>query len=410
MGGLPDHLLTRWARTKLDLFDYTAAISLADRSIQKNLNNADSYYVRAVAHQHTGDFERAEDDFRKVLVFDPANGEVYERLARMKRIRDQDIVEIKTKFTNDSIPAGSRTAFGYALATYYDQIADYAEASVWLRQANALKAVETPFSAPIHTGLVSRVISVFDRPFFESRDGEGSASDTAIFILGMPRSGTTLCETILAGYDEVFAGGERPDFQRLIKGLPDYPEMALAAEPDWARKNGEAILTAMRDAAAGHPNITNKMPGNYICLGLVHWLMPNARLIHCRRDPRDNALSCFQQHFRDGLSFTYDLDAFVVAYRQYRRIMAHWHEVLPGRILDVDYETLVSDPEHTAKEIVSFCGLEWSPSCLDTHKVDRAVNTASFFQVRQPINTGSVGKWRKYESQFGSFFKALEAS
>ncbi len=410
MGGLPAEMIARWARAKLNLKDYAPAMALADRAIGEKSREADGYFVRAAALQHTGDFDGAEKALRQSLRFDDQHGATYERLARMRRFRDSDVEAAKSIYEDQGARPSARCAAGFALGLYYDRSGAYDRAFAYLHGANRLKAREVPFDAEAHCGMVARVMEVFSSDFLARLAHAEMPADTPVFILGMPRSGTTLCEQILASYDTVFAGGERLDFQNMIAEIPDYPEFVLRAPPGWAKSKSAEILEAMHKASNGEAMITNKTPGNYLCVGLIRWFMPNARFIHCMRDYRDNAISCFEQNFQSGQSFTYDLKAFAIAYRQYRRVMAHWHEVLPGQILDIGYEDLVNEPERVSKEIVSFCGLEWSPSCLETHKVDRSITTASFWQVRQPINTGSVGKWRNYESQLSEFLRAMEGS
>ena len=223
----------------------------------------------------------------------------------------------------------------------------------------------------------------------------------------MPRSGTTLTEQILAAYPQVKAGGERQDFQHLSATLPGYPEGLESLPRDWARDQGERILQSMTGDDPSQRYATNKSPGNYAFIGLILWIFPRARVIYCRRDPREIGLSCYEQNFRSGLSYAYNLEHFAFAYKQHHRIMEHWLDVAPVDIHIVDYERMVSEPEVIARGMVEYCELEWDPQCLDTSKVTRPIETASVWQVRQPINTGSLGKWKRYERQLQPMIEAL---
>ena len=243
--------------------------------------------------------------------------------------------------------------------------------------------------------------------FFNARKGQGHPTPAPIFILGMPRSGTTLSEQILAAYGEVRARGERQDFQHLSATLAMYPDRLTDLPPTWAKDQGNRILQAMQSGAEPTRHVTNKSPGNYAFVGLIAWIFPNAKIIYCRRDPREIGLSCYEQNFRSGLSYAYDLEHFAIAFKQQSRIMEHWLEVSPIDIHIVDYEQLVGSPDAIARGMVEYCGLEWDPQCLDTSKVTRPIETASAWQARQPINTGSLGKWKRYERQLQPMIEAL---
>lgn len=407
-GGVPKRLYALWAKALAYLADNEAALARADAAIAAGVDLVRAHYVRGVVLQRLGRFDEANACFRKSIEIDPDAAESYEKLASSDGLPEEFLPRLTEILQSDTMRDSARIAAGFALYRLLGRLGRHDEAFEALATANALKAAKLPFRAEDLVDHIDRAITTFTPEFFAARKGQGLDVEGPVFILGMPRSGTTLTEQILAGYREVHAGGERLDFNMLAQGVPGYPDAVAALGADWARANAEAILGAMRTGAPPDARLfTNKAPGNYVFIGLIAWLFPKAKVIYCRRDPRDIGLSCFEQHFRQGLSFTYDLAAFGMAYRQHERIMAHWRSVSPIDFLEVEYEKLVTSPESQARRLVEHCGLDWRPDCLTPEKVERAVETASLWQVRQPINARSVGKWRRYERQLRPMIEAL---
>jgi hypothetical protein len=226
-----------------------------------------------------------------------------------------------------------------------------------------------------------------------------------IFVLGMPRSGTTLVEQILASHARVHGAGELKALNDVVDTVhgPDgavlpFPDFVRALDAASIRAIGTGYLAQLQKLAPASPHITDKMPSNYYFVGLIHLALPNARIIHTVRDPIDTCMSCFSKLFTAEQSHTYDLGELGRYYRGYQKLMAHWHRVLPvGRILDVRYEDVVADLEGQARQIIAHCGLEWDPRCLAFHETERPVRTASATQVRKPIYRSAIGRWRVYE-------------
>ena len=239
----------------------------------------------------------------------------------------------------------------------------------------------------------------------------GSPSEMPVFIIGMPRSGTSLTEQILASHRDVVGGGELTQVPHIVRWLRvqhDFPGKLTEAQVKEAAK---LYLSHVGRIGQGTARVTDKMPGNYNNVGLITRMFPKARIIHCRRNPIDNCLSCFAQNFRaDGLAWSIDLEDLAYHYCNYRRLMDHWRGILPaGRMLEIDYEDTVADLEGQARRIVDFVGLEWDDACLRFHETERAVATASRSQVRQPIYTTSVGRWKRYGDGIAPLTKALKA-
>jgi tetratricopeptide (TPR) repeat protein len=315
------------------------------------------------------------------------------------------------------LPGRQRAQLHFMLGQAADAAGDHEIAFDHLAAGNALRRrnlgdtgqfYDQNIIANWFDGLIAR----YDAAFFARHRERGSPSELPVFVVGMPRSGTTLTEQILAGHARVFGAGELGHLEKIAARLaatgrkgdlidPDVPAERLAAAAD-------EYLAALRKLAPDADRVVDKNPSNFAFLGLIAALFPRARLIHCRRDPRDVGLSCFMQNFRAGKPWSYDLRDMAHYYRQYHRLMEHWRGVLPIAILDVPYEAVVEDLEGWARRLIEFCGLEWRAKVLDFHRLDRPVFTASVRQVRQPIYKGSVGKWRNYRRQLAPFIAGIE--
>jgi hypothetical protein len=264
-------------------------------------------------------------------------------------------------------------------------------------------------------GLFDRLRSVFDRGLFEAHLGGGSRSSLPVFVIGMPRSGTTLIEQILASHPAVHGAGELSEFDRLAKQICDargeafrLPEGARALEPGDLLRLGESYAAGLQRLAPGAERVTDKMPANFLYAGLIHLALPHARIIHVLREPRDTCLSCYSKLFTEEQNFTYDLGELGRYYRRYTKLMTHWRDVLPdGRMLEIRYEDVIADLEGSARQLIEHCGLDWDPRCIAFHKSQRPVRTASAAQVRRPIYRTSLGRWRAYEPHLAPLLTEL---
>jgi tetratricopeptide (TPR) repeat protein len=262
---------------------------------------------------------------------------------------------------------------------------------------------------------------VFDAAFFEKYAGFGYPSNLPIFILGMPRSGSTLIEQILSSHPQVHGGGELLAFHQSVVDMRWPGQGYLQPGPDgimrpsappkppnrYFRELGAAYVKTLRGLNARAQRITDKMPDNYFDIGMIHLCLPNAVILHSVRDPVDTCLGCYRQIFATGHETTYDLTLMGKTYVLYRRLMEHWQRVLQGRVIDVVYEKLVADPESEIRRLIALCGLPWNDACLRFYENQRPVTTASSSQVRQPIFKGAVQRWRRYEKHLGPLLEAL---
>lgn len=307
-----------------------------------------------------------------------------------------------------------RTGLHFSAAKLCEKLKRHEEAFAHYVAGNAarkeeLERLEKYYDPEKFERRVDRLIELFDSE--RCAGPGGSSSELPIIIVGMPRSGTSLTEQILASHSRVVGAGELSEIGQIMGWLArahDYPKEL----PQAALKEAAAgYLKYVGKIGRGAARVTDKMPGNFMNVGLITRMFPKARVIHCRRVPMDNCLSCFAQNFRaDGLSWSTDLTDMGHQYCQYRRIMAHWRAVLPaGRMLEIDYEDTVADLEGQARKLLEFCGLEWEDSVLEFHKTERAVSTASREQVRNPIYNSSVGRWKRYGDGVLPLVEALTA-
>jgi tetratricopeptide (TPR) repeat protein len=381
----------------------------------------------AAAHGNLGalleelnDLPGAEACFRAAVRHDPTQTGAHAQLATLLRdkLPEEDLNALRALLADADLSDGKRSGLCFGLAHVLDARGQYAEAAEQLRLANALnldawRKRGDIYEPAAHTHFVAEMLAACTPAFFERVRGLGSDSERPVFIVGLPRSGTTLIEQVLASHSRVFGAGELRYAREDFESLPTVMSGGDSAMACLARLDGEAIqnvarrhldrLHALNGTAA---RVVDKMPDNYIYLGLLSALFPRAKFIHCRRDLRDVAVSCWMTNFRQ-IRWANDVDHLASRFREYQRLMEHWRAVLPAPVLDVAYEETVSDLESVARRLVSWCGLEWEPSCLAFHETKRPVRTASVTQVRQPLYTRSVARWKHYESALGGLFAQL---
>jgi hypothetical protein len=304
----------------------------------------------------------------------------------------------------------------FGLAQVLDARGEYAEAAGHLERGKSLERSEwrkrgREYDPKDDEFLVSRLIEVSTPDFFRHAGDFGLDAELPVFVVGLPRSGTTLVEQILASHSQVFGAGEialgRDTMAALGEKGADFIEGLRRLDRQTAHRLASRHLQSLRAFHATALRIVDKMPDNFFSLGLLAILFPRAKLIHCRRDLRDVAVSCWMTHFRE-VRWASDQGHMVSRFHQYQRLMEHWRRVLPVPLLEVDYEETVADLEGVARKLVAWCGLAWEPGCLEFHRAKRPVRTASAVQVRQPVFRTSVGRWKHYEHALAPLFARLE--
>jgi tetratricopeptide (TPR) repeat protein len=391
---------------------FAAAIRLAP-------DLAEAHCELGHAWAEAGAFTAAEAAYRAAL----AHGAVdaYRGLVEIRRLDPQDDAELRRLEDLLAAPGVTeldRISLSFALGALYDRRGDPERAFAHYAAGNQAMRLHAPYAPAAYSALAERIRAACTRALLERRMDQGSGGDEGprpIFVVGRPRSGTTLIERILAAHPEVRSVGEIDYFTHLAATLPGYPE-ALAslggqAPREIAAGYRAAVGAALPETAApgggAVRGVVDKTPTNYEHLGLIYLAFPNARIIHCRRAPLDSCLSGYFQLYATGHHYSYDLADLAHHYREYEAFMEHWRRTLPLRLLSVDYEGLVRDPEPVVRRILAYCDLPYAPRCLAFHEAPGAVHTASAWQVRQPLYDHAVGRWRRYEAHLAPLRAAL---
>jgi tetratricopeptide (TPR) repeat protein len=352
-----------------------------------------------------GHFDEAAANHRQVLESDPDCAEAQRGLITIgERIENTgELSRLRAIVDDAAQPVGRRISMNFALGALLDKEGDYNEAFRRIAEANRLvkgqrEAEDQGFDRHALRRHVDNLIASFAPGAFDSVEGWGDSSELPVFIVGMPRSGTTLTEQIAASHGQVFGGGERKDIGRIAGML--RPEGLVRPPSQWdrtlVRRETEAHLARLRSLAGDAIRVTDKMPDNVFSLGTIAVLFPRARIVLCRRDLRDVCVSCHFQSFNQGLSWTNDLADCAYRAREIERLLDHWRAVLPTPWLEIQYEDLIADFEGQSRRLIDFLGLSWDPACLAFHETERQIMTASLWQVRQPLYASSVGRWRHY--------------
>jgi tetratricopeptide (TPR) repeat protein len=379
---------------------------------------ADAYNNMGTVLNELGDLADARGAFHKALELDPTLTGVYVNLADSTTFAADDphLAAMQAMAEQqDGLSATDRMHLDFALAKAFADLKQHRRSFEHLLRGNAGKRATIKYDETAAMALFDRIEATFTPELIAAKSGLGNPSNVPIFVLGMPRSGTTLVEQILASHPLVHGAGELKTFNDVVDtvrgpggAVVPFPEFVPALEAASIRAIGAHYLAQIQALAPEASHITDKMPSNYYFAGLIHLALPNARIIHSMRDPVDTCISCFSKLFTAEQSHTYDLGELGRYYRRYQELMAHWHRVLPaGRILDVRYENVVADLEGQARQIIAHCGLEWDPRCLAFHTTKRPVRTASATQVRQPIYRSAIGRWRVYEEFLGPLLTEL---
>jgi Flp pilus assembly protein TadD len=390
----------------------------ADQAYQRVLelapNSAPAHFAVGRRAQEGGDSEAAARSFRRAIATEPKLTAAYLNLSSLPQgLSEAERAHIAALLDGPALLDDDRCNLFYALALAAEREREWEQAWHWAELANELDHKRTAFSESGNLEFVNRTMSLFTTERLASLP-QGSQSEKPVFILGMPRSGTTLVEQIVSSHPWAAAGGELVEIVNIVNELPalcadrPYPECVAVLDHAQVQALADRYLGRLERVDPRSARVTDKLPFNFRHLGLIHVLFPKARIIHCRRDPRDIAISCYFTKFHRPISFATSLFELGTYLRHYERLMSHWRRVLPCPMLEVQYEDLVSKPGLHVRRIIDFCALPWDERCLNFHEGVRRVRTASVNQVRRPIYSSSVGRWKCYAKHLLPLFAELE--
>ncbi|MFZ0869785.1 MAG: sulfotransferase [Rhodanobacter sp.] len=406
-------VLMRLAELRGMLGEHPESLALLDRAGAAGIGDADFHYQRALELTFNGRLEEAESEHEASLLIDPTNGRASLALARMrKRAPQPNHLDLLAESIRNVAPGTTNHAsLEFAMYEELEDLGRYEEAWLALARGNALmyarKEVDSKYAWSLFEGLIERCTPQFLQAHETHFDGP-----QPIFIIGMPRSGTTLLDRILSNHSQVTSAGELDDFGRQLRRVADHrvtlDETILQRLPDLDYADiGRGYLAQSQWRAPGAKFFIDKLPRNWMIAGMIRRALPQARILNLVREPMDVCFSNYRALLGDSFPYSYDLDALAAHYLQYRRVLAHWHSAMPGEILDVEYGELVRQPEETARKVFAFCGLDWEPGCVDLTRNKSVVATLSMVQVREPIHTRSFEEWRPYEQQLTKLRQAI---
>ena len=394
------------------------AVSRFEQAVALNPDLPAMHKSLANTLKEQGDLDRALASYEQTLALDPNYAEAHYSRAQLKTFRpgDPDLAALEALAADPSrVPAEQTAYIHFALGKALEDVGDYPRAFEQWARGNALRRPDVHYDELSWQRFLRLTADAFDANLLGRFQAAGDPSDLPIFILGMPRSGSTLVEQILSSHPQVHAAGELPNLHAVVESQESagreiiFPQSILSLAADGLRRLGHAYLVSLPTLRDGETRVTDKMLANFLYVGLIRLILPNARIIHTLRDPVDTCLSCFSRLFVD-LPFSYDLGELGRYYRGYHELMAHWRSVLPaGAMLEVQYEDVVDDLEVQARRLLDYCGLPWDERCLAFHETNRPVSTSSNVQVRRPIYRSSVARWRRYEAWLGPLLAELES-
>lgn len=419
IGRNPFHMRARLglAETLQEAGRLAEALDVFREALEIRPKDGELLHGYGVALMEKGDLAGAAAMARRALEVSPAMARAWLLLSQVKRQEQADAELAAMEARHADAPAGSleRMQISFGLGKAHDDLRDYERAFDYFAEGNAIRRKGIAYDAARTRAEFEAMKATFTKEFFATRQPSAISDDTPIFVVGMPRSGTTLIEQIIASHPQVFGAGELTILKTAVgKGFPldmegGFPN-GIANLPDKVFADaGNDYIDMLHARFPDSRHVTDKMPGNFLLVGFLHMMLPKARIVHCAREPAATCLSIFKSHFRgDGHLYGYDLGELADFHNLYADMMAHWRAVLPGVVHDVRYEDFVADQEGQSRALIEWLGLPWNDAVLAFHKSERQVRTASAAQVRQPMYKGSVDLWKRYGERLKPLLERLD--
>ena len=412
------NFMTLKASIMVRIGDHKEALEIYEKVLKNYPNQARAQMSYGHTLKTVGRLDESIEAYRKCIRLSPEVGEAYWSLANLKTFRfsDDDIGNMRKQVTAEGGDADDQAHLAFALGKALEDHAEYDESFKFYRRGNAIRRIEHRHNPQINVLEAVRQVRTLDKAFFEQRKDWGCQAPDPIFIVGLPRAGSTLLEQILASHSQVEGTSELQDIIGISRKLGEknrknpsgkYPEILAELSKDQFRELGEAYLETTRIQRSDTPFFIDKMPNNFRHIGLIHLILPNSKIIDARRHPMGGCFSGYKQLFANGQTFTYGLEDIGKYYRDYVKLMDHWDTVLPGRVHRVQYEEMVADTETQIRALLNYCELDFEEQCLRFYETERAVRTPSSEQVRQPIYKESTEQWRNFEAHLGPLKEAL---
>ncbi|MGB3537700.1 MAG: sulfotransferase [Mesorhizobium sp.] len=419
MGRNPFHMRARvgLAETLQEVGRLDEALAVFREALAIRPNDAEILHGLGVALMEKGDLTGAADAFRRALVSAPKQAKSWLMLSQVRRQKEADteLAAMQALHKQAGTDSLDRMQLSFGLGKLNDDLKAYGAAFDYFAEGNAIRRKGVAYDGEKTRAEFAAMKATFDAAFFEKHHPSTIGDDTPIFVVGMPRSGTTLVEQIIASHPQVFGAGELTILKTAVgKGFPldikggfpagirDLPDKVFADA-------GHDYLDMLHERYPGSRHVTDKMPGNFLLIGFLHLMLPKAKIVHCARNPVATCLSIYKTHFRgDGHLYSYDLGELADFHNLYTDMMEHWHAVLPGVVHDVRYEDFVADQEGQTRALIDYLGLPWNEAVLSFHQTDRPVRTASAAQVRQPMYQGSIDLWKRYGDKLKPLIERLK--
>ena len=397
---------------------FEEAINCFKKAIEANSKFVQAYHNLGNIYITIGKFPEAQKILSEAISIDPYYANSHRSLSRLIKYTKEDVhfQKLKKIYKEKNIKTVDKINIAFALGKAYEDMKDYKNSFAMYQEANGLHDQKIKYSIERDKKKFKNIKNIFHKNLFEKFKNCGFVDSSPIFILGMPRSGTSLVEQILSSHPEVFGAGEQIIIVKLLEKNFGKKNLSLFFEDD---KNfnkdlfasiGKEYVSIIKNISDNSVRFTDKLPENFFWIGLIKLILPNAKILHCLREPRDNCFSLFKNYFPNGtIDYSYNLNKVVEYYNLYFDLMNYWKNLFPNFIFNVKYENLVSNTEKEIRSMLNFCDLEWDNNCLDYFKNKRAVKTASDIQARSKIYTSSIDSWKKYDKYLNEYFQKLNA-